>query len=388
MYISGDHWLICDRCGRKVRRSEALKTWEGLLVCPKDWEPKHPQLSVVARADKQSVIDARPDVGSENFIDTNDVTTTNLDDPDAITYDTIYFSLKTTSASASAGDNKIYLSDTTGITAGSSIGITLDNNIVQWVPTIYISDLIVYFDGTLDDDVASGSRVYDTEPVVEEFIINPIDPGTLEEISEPAAGEIVEDAPAGSTEIEVNFSDAEAGNTIIIGLDDSTTQTTTISSVDDTTIILTDPLTGSASSGNNVYTEVIETADGWVSYFSDSYWEAGTGTWTETSWKSAEDEGDQIIDITPTGDWEVGFTPTKIRITHTTPAATYENNFFLTNTCIGAGCPTYIASDANLISGIEKTCFFDGYDINNLELTCSDEEVGAFYITNIEFYIG
>ena len=393
MYVPGDHWVICDRCGHKIRRSQARKTWEGLLVCHRDWEPKHPQLSVTAKGDKQSVIDARPDVGGENFISAGDVTATNLDDPDNISDDNIYFSLKTTATSASTGDNKIYLTDTTGITAGSSIGITLDNNIVQWVPTTYISDPIVYFDGTLDDDVASGSRVYDTEPVVEDFVTDPIDPGTLEPITEPEAGEITQDAPEGSTEIEVNFPNAGDGNTIIIGLDDSTNQTTTISDVDDTTIIITDPLHSPASAGRKVYTTIPETLDGWVSYFSDSYWEVvegDLGTWNGSAWVSTQEEGedDFTIQLSPVGDWEVGFRPTKMRVTHTHPAETYENGFLLYNACIGGGCPDYIVEDANLLSLKEKDCFFDGYDIRLLDMISNEEEAGSFTITNIEFYIG
>lgn len=43
-YIPGDPWTICDRCGWKIRKSTVRKTWDGLMVCEKDWEPKHSQL--------------------------------------------------------------------------------------------------------------------------------------------------------------------------------------------------------------------------------------------------------------------------------------------------------------------------------------------------------
>jgi len=61
MYIPGDHWLICDRCGFKTRRSQAQKTWDGLMVCFKDWEPRHPQDYMVKGVpDGKFVVDARP----------------------------------------------------------------------------------------------------------------------------------------------------------------------------------------------------------------------------------------------------------------------------------------------------------------------------------------
>jgi len=61
MYVSGDPLVICDRCGFKVRKSKVKKTWDGFMVCPADWETRHPQDYLVrGRVDKQSVSDARP----------------------------------------------------------------------------------------------------------------------------------------------------------------------------------------------------------------------------------------------------------------------------------------------------------------------------------------
>ena len=39
----GNMWLICDRCGFAYRRTEMKQEWTGLMVCAKDWEPRHPQ---------------------------------------------------------------------------------------------------------------------------------------------------------------------------------------------------------------------------------------------------------------------------------------------------------------------------------------------------------
>ncbi len=42
-YKRGDYNAICDRCGRKFKASQLRKTWDGLMVCSRDWEPRHPQ---------------------------------------------------------------------------------------------------------------------------------------------------------------------------------------------------------------------------------------------------------------------------------------------------------------------------------------------------------
>ena len=60
VYIPGDHWVICDRCGFKVRRHRCRKTWDNLLVCSECWEPRHPQDFVKSIPNPQTVPDARP----------------------------------------------------------------------------------------------------------------------------------------------------------------------------------------------------------------------------------------------------------------------------------------------------------------------------------------
>ena len=53
-YDPGNHWLDCDRCGCTIRKNDAMITWDDLVVCPDDWEPRHPQDFVRGRADDQS----------------------------------------------------------------------------------------------------------------------------------------------------------------------------------------------------------------------------------------------------------------------------------------------------------------------------------------------
>lgn len=69
-----DYLVICDRSGFVFKRSECRKTWDGKLVAKKYWEPRHPQDIIIAKADKQSVPDARvdpqdPTVGNQMYYD-------------------------------------------------------------------------------------------------------------------------------------------------------------------------------------------------------------------------------------------------------------------------------------------------------------------------------
>lgn len=76
-YRSGDHYRICDECGFKVRASETRKRWDGMIVCHKDWEPRHPQDGVRGRRDKQAVKNARPEA-PDTFLTDNQVTRDSL----------------------------------------------------------------------------------------------------------------------------------------------------------------------------------------------------------------------------------------------------------------------------------------------------------------------
>jgi hypothetical protein len=61
MYIAGDFWRICDRCGFKTRASATRKQWDGQIVCLADFEERHPQDFVKGRKDIQNVPDPRPE---------------------------------------------------------------------------------------------------------------------------------------------------------------------------------------------------------------------------------------------------------------------------------------------------------------------------------------
>jgi hypothetical protein len=48
-------WLaVCDVCGFEFPSNEIKDRWDGLKVCSKDWEVKHPQLYI--RAPRESIV--------------------------------------------------------------------------------------------------------------------------------------------------------------------------------------------------------------------------------------------------------------------------------------------------------------------------------------------
>lgn len=107
-YVNGDWNVICDRCGFKKLASECRKTWDHLFVC-KDtcWEPRHPQDFVRAKADRQSVPIARPDI--EQTMGTT-----------------------TIKVEGSKDDTTIDVISISGLSDKDGIGVTLDDGSIFW----------------------------------------------------------------------------------------------------------------------------------------------------------------------------------------------------------------------------------------------------------------
>jgi len=59
-YVSGGFNVICDVCSKKIKASDAKHRWDGFVVCPEDYEQRHPQDFVKARQDKISIPFSRP----------------------------------------------------------------------------------------------------------------------------------------------------------------------------------------------------------------------------------------------------------------------------------------------------------------------------------------
>lgn len=54
-FKSGEWNVYCMVCNRKIKAGNALKRWDGLLVCPADYENRHPQDFLRARQERISV---------------------------------------------------------------------------------------------------------------------------------------------------------------------------------------------------------------------------------------------------------------------------------------------------------------------------------------------
>ena len=67
-FASGKYsYGICDISGFRYKLKDMRMTWDGLLVGPDQWDPKHPQLMPKPSAqDPQAVKNASPDVVDDN----------------------------------------------------------------------------------------------------------------------------------------------------------------------------------------------------------------------------------------------------------------------------------------------------------------------------------
>ena len=51
MYKRGEWKVVCDVCGFEHYASNVKKRWDGLIVCPEDFELDHPQKYIRVRED-------------------------------------------------------------------------------------------------------------------------------------------------------------------------------------------------------------------------------------------------------------------------------------------------------------------------------------------------
>lgn len=74
-FRSGDYWVVCDRCGFDYRNSQIKVQWDGLTVCNRCWEPRHPQDFV--RAVKDTIAPQGPvrTPPTETFVTGTEATT-------------------------------------------------------------------------------------------------------------------------------------------------------------------------------------------------------------------------------------------------------------------------------------------------------------------------
>ena len=72
-YRSGDHLFVCMQCGFTKYASEIKRQWDGLRVCGRCFDPKHPQLSIRGKRDDQTVPFANPPADPPHFLEVNEV---------------------------------------------------------------------------------------------------------------------------------------------------------------------------------------------------------------------------------------------------------------------------------------------------------------------------
>ena len=59
-YKAGEWNVTCDVCSKKIKAGQAKKRWDGFIVCPDDYETRHPQDFVKGKQDKIVVPYSRP----------------------------------------------------------------------------------------------------------------------------------------------------------------------------------------------------------------------------------------------------------------------------------------------------------------------------------------
>jgi hypothetical protein len=73
---------VCDVCGFEFYNTELKKRWDNLMVCSKDWEPRHPMdLIKVKKEESQNLPWTRPEP-ADVFISVTYADTGNNDIPD------------------------------------------------------------------------------------------------------------------------------------------------------------------------------------------------------------------------------------------------------------------------------------------------------------------
>ena len=166
VYIPGDPYFVCPRCGFRVRKSETKREWTGIIVCEACYDPKHPQLDVRPIREKIAVKNARPRP------------------TDVYKYTESETAL---SAKASKGATTILVDDATGIADGYAIAVELNNGAIIWTTVDAVTPS--------DELVTNGNMELDSDwndfgsPAVNERSSEQAFTGTYSrKITQPAAG--------------------------------------------------------------------------------------------------------------------------------------------------------------------------------------------------------
>lgn len=137
-YVKGDYKAVCDSCGQRFLASKLRKRWDGLIVCPADYEVRHPQDFVRAKVDIQAVPWARPESEDYQFVPIDYgkqfYDTVRVRDAATISsvYGRVFTELLVTSSTISLGSGKSF---TDSVTTLSSISLGSNKTIADSVST-------------------------------------------------------------------------------------------------------------------------------------------------------------------------------------------------------------------------------------------------------------
>ena len=68
-FIAGDHWIISDISGQKIRIKDAVEDWRGLWMERENFSPKEKQLTIIPRQESIAVRVARTQNIDETLAD-------------------------------------------------------------------------------------------------------------------------------------------------------------------------------------------------------------------------------------------------------------------------------------------------------------------------------
>ena len=137
-YISGEWNVICDVCSKKIKANEAKHRWDGLIVCPDDWEQRQPQDFVKAKIDKIIVPFARPVQDIVYNIEYGMFDTVTLQEDISVFITKLQEFTDTVNITESVEFNRIYsLSDIVGFS---------DSVVATWTANLTFSDTVVLND--------------------------------------------------------------------------------------------------------------------------------------------------------------------------------------------------------------------------------------------------
>jgi hypothetical protein len=75
-----NHWVACEVCDHVIRSNDARLTWDGLTVCPDDWEVRHPQDFVRGIPDDTSPVGLQNSESPDTFRTVSFATVTEIPD--------------------------------------------------------------------------------------------------------------------------------------------------------------------------------------------------------------------------------------------------------------------------------------------------------------------